>query len=362
MTLAGTAPRAHVVDLIRLVMSLQMIQGHVIDALIDRALRTGPVFEAWTWVRGLTAVGFLIAAGLAFHLSSLARWDAYRADRAARKRRVRRALMLIAIGYALHAPAGLLSGDPELARASIAEAQIVDVLQCIGLTMLLLEAAVSIATSARQVLIACAIGSIACIGLAPWAARIGCEASAVRALCNYLSTSGGSLFPLLPWSGFLLGGVVLGAIALPEGAATPGARGASRLAGVSAIAIAASVALSALERFEDPAAHAAAPSFALLRLGCVAGVAAALALASARTDSLPRPLRTLAGETLVLYVTHLLILYVAGVGLARVIGPSLPAATAIGVAAIVLATSVTIALGWARWRDRRRIEQHRRAA
>lgn len=345
---ASAAPRAHVVDLLRLVMSLQMIQGHVIDALIDRSLRAGPVFEAWSWARGLTAVGFLTAAGLSFHLSSLARWDTYRADRAARRRRVKRALLLVAIGYALHAPAGVLTGDAEVARAAIEEAQIVDVLQCIGVTMLALEGLVSIARSSRQVVLACGVVAIACLALAPITAGIACEESAVRALCNYVSRTGGSLFPLLPWSGFLFAGVVLGAIALPEGARTPAGTSGARLAIAGACAVAAAWAIDAVVGApSDPRVHAAWPASSLVRLGSVALLAAVLAIGSARITELPRALRTLAGETLVLYVSHLLILYVAGIGLARVIGPTLSAPGAIGVAIAVIVVSVGIALSWA---------------
>ena len=351
---ARPAPRAHFVDLLRLVMSVQMIQGHVIDALLADALRSGTAFEVWTWVRGLTAVGFMTASGVSFHLSSLARWDAYRADSAARARRVRRALMLVAIGYALHAPAGVLTGDPELARAALAEAQIVDVLQCIGVTMLLLEAMTALARRASQVIAASALLGALAIGLAPLAASVECEGASLRFLCNYVSRTGGSLFPLLPWSGFVLAGVVLGAVALPDGARTRGARTAARL-GAAAVALGmGSLALDALVvRPSDPLAYSASPAFSLIRLSAVAAVASVLAAASARLSALPNALRTLAGETLFLYVSHLLALYVAGVGLARVIGRTLGLGAAITMAIAMIALCSTGALAWSRWKSSR---------
>ena len=353
-TPVGLKPRAHFVDLLRLVMSVQMIQGHVIDALLEPARRSGWAFDAWTWVRGLTAVGFLVAAGVSFHLSSLARWDAYRADRAGRRRRVKRALMLIAIGYLLHAPAGVLSGDAEVARAAIEEAQIVDVLQCIGVTILVLEGIVLVAGSARNVVIASAVLAALAIGLAPLAAQVDCTEGGVRLLCNYVSRTGGSLFPLLPWSGFVLAGVVVGAIALPDGARTPGTRTAARLAIAAALAIVGSAVIDALvSRPGEPLAYSASPAFSLSRLGWVIALAALLALASHRIVALPRTLRMIAGETLVLYVSHLLMLYVAGIGLARVIGPTLPLGAAIAMAIAVIAASVAIAIAWGRWDDRR---------
>lgn len=357
---ARPAARAHFVDLIRIVMSVQMIQGHTIDALLATGLRSGPAFDAWTWVRGLTAVGFLTAAGLSFHLSSLARWDAYRASPEARRRRVRRALLLIAIGYLLHAPAGALSGEPEVARASLEEAQIVDVLQCIGVTMLALEAIARVASRASHVVVAAAALAALAIALAPSAAAIDCtQAGPARFACNYLSRTGGSLFPLLPWSGFVTAGVVAGAIALPEGAATRGRTTALRLGIASLALVAGSLAARALGAAPvDPAAYAAAPSLSLLRLGCVLALAALLAAASARLEALPRALRTLASETLFLYVSHLLALYVAGVGLARVVGPSLGWPAASATAAAMIAASTGGALAWAR-RPRERLARAR---
>ncbi|AKF06321.1 heparan-alpha-glucosaminide N-acetyltransferase domain-containing protein [Sandaracinus amylolyticus] len=348
------APRAHFVDLLRLVMSVQMIQGHVIDALLADAWRGGRGFEIWTWVRGLTAVGFMTAAGVSFHLSSLARWETYRADRAARARRVRRAAMLIAIGYLLHAPAGVLSGDPELARRAIDEAMIVDVLQCIGVTMLLLEAMCALARRASHVVIASGALAVAAIALAPLAARVECEGSALRLVCNYVSRSGGSLFPLSPWSGFVLAGVVLGAIALPDGARTSGARAGVRLVIAAAVIAVVSVVVDALiARPSDALLYSASPGFSLVRLAAVAMVAAVLAIASARVVALPRALRTIASETLFLYVSHLLALYVAGIGLARVIGPTLSLGAAIAVAVAMIALCALGALAWASAKKRR---------
>lgn len=353
---ARPAARAHFVDLLRLFMSVQMIQGHAIDALLSVEARGGEWFGVWTWVRGLTAVGFLTAAGVSFHLSTLARWDAYRAKPEARARRVRRALMLIAIGYLLHAPAGALSGDAEVVRAAIDEALIVDVLQCIGVTMLVLEGLAALARRASHVVIASAVIAVITIGAAPWAATIDCgESGALRFACNYLSRSEGSLFPLLPWSGFIFAGVVAGAIAMPEGARTPGARTALRLGVASGVLVAGSMMLDALiARPAEPLLYSAAPAFSLVRLGSVLAIAALLAILSARSMSLPRAFRTLASETLFLYVSHLLVLYAGGIGLARVVGPTLPLGAAIVVAVALIVGCAVGALGWSRWKEHRR--------
>jgi uncharacterized membrane protein len=334
---AGAPPRAHFVDLVRLVMSVQMITGHAVSALLDERWRAGPVFEAWTFLRGLTAVGFLVASGLSFHLS---------AERGSARRRIDRALLLIAVGYVLHAPLGLVTGDAE---AAVREAQMVDVLQCIGVTMLVLEAAWTLAP--RRIALVCAVLAALAIALAPLAAAIDCEGSALRFACNYLSRSAGSLFPLLPWSGFVLAGVAAGALAMPDGSRTPGLRTAGRLAIAGASLLALCAAIDALvARPSDPLLYSAAPAFSLSRLGWVLLLAALLAAASHRVEALPRSVRTLASETLFLYVFHLLALHVAGIGIARVLGPTLSPLSAIAIAIALVGASAASALAWSRRR------------
>lgn len=350
-----TSSRAHFVDLLRLWMSVQMVQGHTIAALLDPALRAAPWFETWTWIRGFTAPGFLTAAGLSFYLSTLSSrigFEKYRAARHLRARRARRALSLILIGYALHAPLGLLTGNVEHARASLEEAQIVDVLQCIGVTLLVLEALVSMCARVSQVLIASLVLGAAVIGLAPMASAIDCEsAGAWRFACNFISRSGGSLFPLLPWSGYTLLGVGLGAVAMPRGASTHGAQTALTLAVSSVLLVLSATWLESMlgahgldsSRMSDLGAW---PPLVLSRLGGVLGMAAFFGIVSARWRSLPRALRLLARETLFLYVSHLLVLYVVGVGLARSIGPTLSVGEAV-FAAIVMVTACGMgAYGW----------------
>ncbi|HEY2734537.1 MAG TPA: hypothetical protein VGI70_11165, partial [Polyangiales bacterium] len=72
------------------------------------------------------------------------------------------------------------------------------------------------------------------------------------------------------------------------------------------------------------------------RLACVMVASAALALSTKRP---PAWLEALAGQTLILYVFHVLLVYADGVGLAARIGPRLAPAAAIAVAVAVVIAS-----------------------
>ncbi len=328
------------IDLLRLVASVQMVQGHTIDALLDDGLRTGAGFELWSWARGLTSVGFLFAAGLSYYASTLARFERHRSDPRNGWRRVRRALVLIGLGYALHLPIGAL-GDAS-AWAGFA---IVDVLQCIGVSLLMLEAMTWLARSPAQVAIAAGSVGAVLVVIAPFADRVDPTGS-TRLLASYLTHRGGSLFPLAPWAGFMLAGAAVGAIVMRGDARTLAIRSAWLTLALFAIAIPAR--LGSLTWLAPGDSTSSEPAPALVKLAAVLAVTTLLALATARVRRLPATLRILAGETLALYVSHLLVLYGSGVGLVVLVGHRFGLASAIVAAIAAIVLSAVVVLAWHR--------------
>lgn len=339
-----TVPRRRItfVDLLRLIASFQMVVGHTVDGLLLDELRRGPVFDAWTSVRGLTAASFMVAAGLSFHLSTIARFETHKGDPAAVRRRLKRGALLVALGYLLHAPLAMLWGD---AAAALREFAIADVLQCIGLCILALEGLTLLARKPSQVVWAAGGLAVLFIGLGPLGDTITPDGPWRFAL-NYVSHRGGSLFPLVPWAGFVFAGVALGALALPRGARTGASVPAPRLALAALGIIAVGAALSQLDL--EGVSRNARPAFNLIKLGAVVAVVAVLALASRRIARLPRVATILSGQTLALYVSHLMVLYAGGVGLMHLIGHTLSLPAAILAAASMVVGTAAFGLAWHR--------------
>lgn len=343
--MTGSAPaprpgRVHAIDLLRLLMSLQMIQGHTIASLLDPEARHGALYEAWTFARGLTAVGFLVAAGASYHLVIGRESDAASVARG-RSRRVRRALLLIAVGFCLRPPVGIFSGVPEQISAALDAFFAVDVLQCIGVTLLGLEALRRFVPKPRMPAVA-ALLALVFVALAPFTASLEAEPP-TRWLLDWVSRRGGSLFPLFPWSGFVLTGVALGAFV----ERSRDLRGALTLLGAGLFIALLGEGLSRIVPAVPPDDYYAWPPFSLIRVGLVLVLLALLALGSLRLTRLPEVLTTLAGQTLVLYVVHLVALHGAGVGLLALVGPTLSPAAAVLVALVLIAVSVGAALAWA---------------
>jgi uncharacterized membrane protein len=326
--------RVMLLDLLRLAATFQMVQGHAIDAVLAPEFRAGAVHGAWLWLRSLTSVAFLFVAGLSFHLATLRDLPRHRRDRAAVARRFRRAVTLIALGYALHLPiASLIAAD---APTALATAAIVDVLQCIGVTLLLLEGLALILPSRQSVEIACcALGAIVLV-IAPLLSSLD-PRGPLLPLANYLTPRGGSLFPLFPWAAHMLLGVGLCQLLL--GRADARGRGARLLMAALVLVCAALAAGGVGARL--CADH-------LSRLGWVLAGAALFTPLEPAARAWPAWTRRLAGETLFIYAFHVLLVYGQGVGLAFTVGERLGPLHAVLIALLVLAASAACALGYQR--------------
>jgi hypothetical protein len=345
-TSVTSGPRRVVaLDLLRLLASFQMIQGHTLGGLVAPAALVGPLFAPWTFARGLTSVAFLFAAGLSFFLTTLVDLPRHLAHRAASRQRLARAGLLVLLGYALHAPFG----------TPLAHALIVDVLQCIGASLAVAELLVLTLRRARSVVLAASALAVSALLLAPHTAAITADGAA-SILANYVTRTGGSLFPLTPYAGFFFAGVVAGALAFPQGADTPRARSLVRLVLVAALLRLTAAWVAHIEVPIDPQVDVA---FALRKLAFVVAALAVLLLVSWKLARLPRLLERLSGETLVLYVVHLQLLYPAGVGLVHWVGPVLPLPAAMGVALALMVASGAAALVWNGRRGRRVASQRR---
>jgi len=317
--------RVVMLDLLRLLAAVQMIQGHTIDAVLDQAVRRGFTFELWTAARGLTAVAFLFVAGLSFHVATLARLERHRASRAAVRARFRRVALLLGLGYLLHLPLGAWATCLDAGHAGT----VVDILQCMAVCLGVAELLALVLPGAHSVALVSGLLAALALWLAP-----GLQGTAVGGtwapLAHYVSAAGGSPFPLLPWTAHFFAGVALG------GALLDGVLGtrAARLSAAGLALLASSVV---------PASSLVADH--LGRLGGVLLVAALLAVLEERVGRLPTRLERLAGATLTLYVVHIVLVYGDVVGLATVVGPTLSPAAAVGVAALVLVLSVLVVLG-----------------
>lgn len=375
---AARAPRWLALDLFRFGAVCLMVQGHVFSTLLDQATKSQGWYPHHAFVHGYTAPMFLFGAGLAFGYTTFRAWDEHAAGGPGALKRFKRYAWLLAIGYALHLPTlslrRLFALEPEQVR-QLAQ---VDVLQHIGVTLALCQLLVMLLKSRR--LFVGVVFALAAVGVfsAPWVWALDLSGESPW-LAGYLNASTGAQFPLVPWSGFtLLGIVVAHAVGAGGGARSISERVRWPFAVLAAVFLLAPVIVDRLGVWPWPAHNfwKTNPLFFFWRLGNVMAVLALLCFverAMERAGWLARHaagrvgraaqgalpwVKLVAAESLIVYVVHLVLLHgsVLGRGLKDtelLRGGSQGVVVASAVALVLFAAMVVLAKMWSELRKTR---------
>lgn len=211
--LPATRPRIHVLDFIRLLAILLMLQGHTLEAFVApsamdwHSLR----WQFWGQLRGLTAPLFLLVSGAAAALATR-RDTGGRVPAGQIRRRIRTALLVLAIGYLLVFPAARVEDLRWVSSEGWRIFLQANILQLNGVTLLAVTVLMALTRTARaQALWGLALGLLI-LAAAPLVALLPWFAWLPEGVAAYLSYAHGSLFPLFPASAFMFLGLALGTL------------------------------------------------------------------------------------------------------------------------------------------------------
>lgn len=303
-----------------------MVWTHSAHTFLDAGLQDTPWFHTMDYYHGLIAPAFFWIAGFVrAHVTAGAVKPALPA--------LKRLLMVLLIGYAMHLP-----WQAPLDAAAWRDAAKVDVLHCLaisGMLMLLAERCGAWRNTVIGVLLLVFVG----LQTAAEGWRTGW-----LPLDQYFNRTQGSLFALFPWVGFGLAGFLTRSL-------WDGAR--NRSAGVV-------FGIGALLAFAQPYTPwpGGAPEFFLERLGWVMLAAVAAACVADRVSTAAGWLRLAGRESLLLYVAHLALIHAVPVPrqpLQQLIGKTQPVWVVLLMFAALFAAS--LALGW--WNERRKQARRR---
>jgi uncharacterized membrane protein len=312
--------RVEFIDLLRGWAVIVMIETHVFNATLTPAITESGLFQVIKFINGLVAPAFLFASGMAYAVTTRRKINDYLSFGWPLFRQLGRLLFVMLIGYSLHIPK---FNYTHLRYEASEEAWRVfwqaDVLQCIAVSLLLLQVLLLILRSERRLytVTAWATGLILIVTPVVW----GMDFRAVLPVpvAAYMNGLHDSLFPLFPWSAFLFSGALAGYAYLRARdveAASPGeervGRTMQRMAIGGAIMIAASFPLHFLSALIYPTYDfwRFSPAFTLLRIGLVLLLCAGLFLWERRKGVSPSSVVSLMGrESLLVYATHLLLVY-----------------------------------------------------
>ncbi|MFP2904956.1 acyltransferase family protein, partial [Pyxidicoccus sp. 3LFB2] len=172
---------------------LAMVMGHTLDALLTPAARALPWVQHYWTFRGVTAPLFLLVSGwavvAALGTKPTAARDTY-------GRRVRRALLLLFLGYLLHWPGWGAVRDMGWSERMLTHVLSFDALQCIGVALLVGSTLLALAPASwgrPVVLVTLAVG-IPALSAAMW--RLG--SGLPGPLQQLIGSARASRLPLLP--------------------------------------------------------------------------------------------------------------------------------------------------------------------
>ncbi len=292
-----------------------MIEGHTIDATMSSVYKDGSalVFQFWTFFRGLTAPFFFFSAGLAFVVATVKCRDGFLSiSGRSKKRRVRRIVTLLLLGYGLHMPLEILYNPGSLSDEAWRSFLVADALQIISLSLLVILVIALVARTHKNLLTAYSIAAVLSLILAPLAESVAWEKFLNPVLYPYLTFRTGSYFTFFPFSAFLFAGAAFGALAigLPvEKRALVLTKGFLKAAAVSLVLFA--VAYVVQERFVLPGSDywRVLPAVNLLRFSLVALVASSVGYVTLHIGRFPKILPAIGRSSLTVYVVHLMIVY-----------------------------------------------------
>jgi uncharacterized membrane protein len=197
------------IDLLRGWAIILMIEPHVFNTFLLSELKQTGWFSVVTFINGLIAPAFLFVSGFVFEISSGSKLGDMRKFKLPFWKKLWRIISIILIGYALHLPYKSLSkiinkATPEQLQSFYA----VDVLQCIGVGLLVLFALRLIIRSDKIYHYTLIGLTILATAISPIFWKTDFTHFLHPVLANYLNRLNGSLFPVFPWLNFILVGAI----------------------------------------------------------------------------------------------------------------------------------------------------------
>ncbi|WP_317128283.1 acyltransferase family protein [Zeaxanthinibacter enoshimensis] len=201
--------RLYFIDAMRAWAILMMLQGHFVDGLLDPVFRddSNIVYATWKYFRGITAPVFFTVSGFIFTLLLIKvpekGWQNPRVMKG-----IKRGLQLLFIGYLLRLNLfGLLKGEV------YGSFYLVDVLHCIGLSLLGIIGVYLLTTKKKKyVFPTVLLGITMVLFLLEPMYKQWSFSFLPDMLANYLTKANGSVFTLIPWMGYTAFGAFLSVV------------------------------------------------------------------------------------------------------------------------------------------------------
>jgi uncharacterized membrane protein len=197
------------VDLLRGWATIIMIEVHVFNAFLVPAMKNSEWFGFLNYINGLVAPSFLFVAGFVFVISSDRKLEEFRTFGKAFWRQLSRIGLIWVIGYGLHLP--FFSLYRTIYDSTSSQWNLFfqsDILHCIAIGLLIVFLGrIYIKRDDRYQLFLVSVGC-ALVLIAPFIWETDFSHSLTGFFSSYVNDKQGSMFPIIPWLGFLMFGAV----------------------------------------------------------------------------------------------------------------------------------------------------------
>lgn len=201
--------RLSFVDLMRGMAMLVMIEVHVVNSMMDTALRSTGWFQVVNFVNGMVAPSFIFISGFAFMLAAQVKLESFRQFKYDFWKQLGRIMLIWFTGYMLHIPFfSLYKCQNNTTWVHWIKFFSVDVLQCIALGLLVIFILRLVIKNDRVFIIMVTILGFGAVLPAPWIYGIEFERFMPFYLAAYIRPAFFTLFPVFPWFGFMAAGIL----------------------------------------------------------------------------------------------------------------------------------------------------------
>lgn len=183
-----------------------MIQGHTLDAVLNLEAKQTGLYQFMHILRGLTAPAFLIASGWGLAFSICRKKNLKGLE--ILKQRILRILPILLIGYFLHLPRfSLHQLLTQVSKEEIIQFFQCDILQTIGWTIIILQMILIFVKAKKIIITGSIIGVLLILYFTP---AVNNSITAPNFFTQLLTPKFGSIFPLFPFSSYLIFGLLFG--------------------------------------------------------------------------------------------------------------------------------------------------------
>lgn len=333
----------------RAIAVLQMIQGHTVDLFLsnDFRLQDNLIYSAWYFMRGMTAPIFMFSAGTVFtYLFRLV--DKPFEDNPRVKKGIKRFFLLVFLGYLLRYPTASVFDFSHVNQEQWNTFFTVDVLHLIGfgifITMLLAYISEKIKISDYIVF---GFAAFLIFTISPFTETVNWAAFLPVPIAGYFYSGSGSLFPLIPWSGYVIGGAVLGSYLAKHPLVFKTKEFSYKLFAFGISFLILSQIFSNLKfPINGNTEWGSALYLIFFRLGFVICLNSIVSFISLKVNSIPKTIILLGRNTLLIYAVHLVILFGSAwsPGLAQIFEKRLDAWTTVGFALLMILSMTALVL------------------